>query len=135
MTRKSDAELFTHARAARAKAYAPYSKYKVGAAIEDESGRLHVGCNVENAAHPLGVCAEGSAISAMIVAGGRTIARIAILGGADEAGPCPPCGGCRQKILEFADEKTQVLLLAEDGGIARMTVAEILPKAFKMRAR
>lgn len=72
---------------------------------------------------------------APIVAGGKTIARIAILGGTDEAGPCPPCGGCRQKILEFADEQTRVLLMAEDGGIVSLTVAEILPKAPKMRTR
>jgi len=135
MTRISDAELFDHARAVRERAYAPYSKFKVGAAIEDEKGRLHVGCNVENAAYPLGVCAEGSAISAMIAAGGGTIVRIAIVGGGDLAGPCSPCGGCRQKILEFADERTRVLLIDAAGAIARHALAELLPHAFRLKAR
>ncbi len=130
----SDAELVDHARAVRERAYAPYSRFKVGAAILDERGRIHVGCNVENAAYPLGVCAEASAISAMVSQGAKTIVRIAILGGGAEVEPCTPCGGCRQAISEFAGDETRVLLIDEKGGVASYRVAEILPMAFRLKS-
>ena len=100
--------LFDAARAVRARAHAPYSRFRVGAAVLDETGAVHVGCNVENAAYPEGVCAETAAIAAMVAAGGRRIRAIAVIG----SGPTmtTPCGGCRQRIREFADADTRVHL-------------------------
>ena len=91
---------------ARNNAYAPYSNHPVGAALSTVTGKVFSGCNVENAAYPEGVCAEGSAISAMVLAGERQISEIVIAGPGDHL--CTPCGGCRQKIREFAMEKTLV---------------------------
>ncbi|MBN9061023.1 MAG: cytidine deaminase [Rhizobiales bacterium 65-9] len=92
--------LFDAARAIRERAYAPYSRYKVGAAIRATDGRIFSGCNVENAAYPVGTCAEAAAIAAMIAAGANRIAVIAVIGSTDDV--CTPCGGCRQRIREFA---------------------------------
>ncbi len=115
--------------AVRARAYAPYSRHPVGSAIEDETGRVHAGCNVENAAYPQGVCAEASAISAMIAAGGRRIMAIAISGPGDM--PCTPCGGCRQKIREFAAPDTPVIICDAAGKVlARYTLDDLLPDSF-----
>ncbi len=116
----------------RARAHAPYSRYRVGAAVEDESGRVHVGCNVENAAYPEGLCAEAAAIAAMVAAGGRRIAAIAVAGGRESPEPCTPCGGCRQKIREFADDETRILLLDEDGGTVVRGIEELLPGGFTL---
>lgn len=129
-----EAGLFVAARAVRDRAHAPYSGYHVGAAIVDESGRLHVGCNVENAAYPQGACAEANAIGAMIAGGGRRIARIAIVGGpaGDEPGPCTPCGGCRQRILEFVDTTSEILLLDAQGGTRRFHIQDLLPCSFHL---
>lgn len=131
----NETELVDHARAVRERAYAPYSRFKVGAAILDERGRVHVGCNVENAAYPLGACAEATAIGAMVSQGGKKIVRIAILGGGEDIEPCPPCGGCRQLISEFAGPETRVLLLGADGATASYQMAEILPMAFRLKGR
>lgn len=128
----SDKTLFEHAKVARERAYAPYSQYKVGAAIVDEQGRIHIGCNVENAAYPLGACAETSAIGSMVSQGGAKIIRMAIVGGRDEIEPCTPCGGCRQAIAEFAADETTILLIDERGDIHGYTVAEMLPLAFRL---
>jgi cytidine deaminase len=100
--------LFDAARAVRARAHAPYSRFRVGAALIDETGAMHVGCNVENAAYPEGVCAETAAIAAMVAAGGKRIRAIAVIG----SGPAmtTPCGGCRQRIREFADSDTRIHL-------------------------
>lgn len=120
--------LVAAAQSVRANAYAPYSGFAVGAAVQDENGHIHAGANVENAAYPEGVCAEASAISAMIAAGARRIAAIAVAG----PGPalCTPCGGCRQKIREFAAPDTPILVCGP-GGVARaFTLAELLPEAF-----
>lgn len=94
-------QLWAAARAAHARAYAPYSRFAVGAAIVDEQGAIHAGCNVENAAYPQGWCAEASALSAMVMAGGRHVRGVLVLG----AGGAwiTPCGGCRQKLREFCD--------------------------------
>jgi cytidine deaminase len=120
--------LFEAAKAARARAYAPYSKFAVGAAIRDEQGRIHAGCNVENAAYPVGTCAEAGAISAMIAAGGTRIAAILVM--ADGAEPCTPCGGCRQRIREFAASDTPVHV-ADPGKIrASFTLEQLLPASF-----
>ena len=120
--------LFDAARAVRARAYAPYSRFPVGAALVDEAGRVHAGCNVENAAYPVGTCAEAGAIAAMIAAGGRRIAAVLVLG--DGPAPVTPCGACRQRIREFATSDTPVLV-ADPGGLrARFTVDDLLPASF-----
>lgn len=132
-------ELFARAVEARQRAYARYSHFRVGAAIEDESGAVHVGCNVENAAYPVGVCAEAGAISAMRVAGGQRIRRIAVVGGLAEVGGladgpetvfCAPCGACRQRIAEFSDATTLILLRDGSGNVRRFELSSLLPAAF-----
>lgn len=134
MTEISNVALMEKAEAIRERAYAPYSKFLVGAAILDDQGAVHIGCNVENAAYPLGACAEAGAISAMIAAGGKTIQKIAIAGGpADEStGQCPPCGGCRQKIAEFANDDTRILLKGPDAGITVHEITALLPFGFQL---
>mgnify|MGYP000991022604 CR=1 FL=1 len=127
-----DAELdalFDAARAIRAKAYAPYSRYKVGAAIRADDGRIYAGCNVENAAYPVGTCAEAGAISAMIAGGAKRITAIAVIG--STADICTPCGACRQRIREFADPHATIAMASSDGktGFIR-TVDQILPLSF-----
>jgi cytidine deaminase len=129
----TDEELFEHAARVREHAYAPYSKFKVGAAIIDDVGNIHAGCNVENAAYPLGNCAETSAIAAMIGGGGKAISKIAVVGGGDKLEQCMPCGGCRQAIAEFAQDDTIILLKGEGGSIRQVTVGELLPHAFRLK--
>ncbi|WP_342359806.1 cytidine deaminase [Terrarubrum flagellatum] len=121
--------LFEAARAAREKAYAPYSKYKVGAAILAPDGRVFVGCNVENAAYPVGTCAEAGAIAAMIQGGGARITAIAVIGSGPDI--CTPCGGCRQRIREFAAADAVIAMTNADMGAKLVcTMDEILPHAF-----
>src|SRR6056297_2251485 len=110
------------------KAYAPYSNFKVGAALRSVEGRVHRGCNVENVAYPEGTCAEAGAIAAMIASGDTRIAEIAVI--ADSPSPVPPCGGCRQKLAEFADGDVKVTLATTSGTTLVTTVAELLPCAF-----
>ena len=124
--------LIDAAKQVRLHAHAPYSGYRVGAALLDESGQVHGGCNVENAAFPEGVCAEANAIGSMVAAGGKKIVAIAAVGGKDEIVACTPCGGCRQKILEFADGDTRVLLIGDDGSIGSHTIEELLPASFRL---
>ena len=126
------AALFEAAKAARDKAYAPYSRFLVGAAIRDAAGGVHIGCNVENAAYPEGTCAEAGAIAAMIIAGAREIAEIAVVGGpaAGALALCPPCGGCRQKIREFTKPEARIHLLSADGAVLTLSRAELLPHSF-----
>jgi cytidine deaminase len=113
---------------ARANAHAPYSGFKVGAAVRCPDGSVFAGCNVENVAYPEGTCAEAGAIAAM-VAGGRTaIAEVLVV--ADGERPLTPCGGCRQKLAEFADPDAPVILAGLDGERARTTVGALLPGAF-----
>jgi cytidine deaminase len=120
--------LFAAASAVREHAYAPYSGYRVGAALADESGRVFAGCNVENAAYPVGTCAEAGAIAAMAAGGGRRIAAILVL--ADGPELVTPCGACRQRIREFGRDETPVHL-ADPGGVKRtLTLGELLPFAF-----
>lgn len=116
------------AAAVRERAYAPYSRFKVGAALRATSGAVHVGCNVENVAYPEGTCAEAGAIAAMIAAGDSRIAEVCVI--ADSPEPVPPCGGCRQKIAEFAAQDVKVTLCTTDGKEKVMTVAELLPGLF-----
>ncbi len=124
--------LIAAATAAREQAYATYSGYRVGAALVDEHGNLHTGCNVENAAYPLGSCAEAGAISAMVAAGGNRIIAIAVAGGSDDVGVCTPCGGCRQRISEFADEQTKIYVRADDSGWSEFSIEELLPRSFTL---
>lgn len=116
------------ALSAKEKAYAPYSHFKVGAAIIDENGQIHSGCNVENAAYPLGCCAEQSAVSQMIINGGSIIQHILIVGKSGES--CPPCGACRQIIFEHGNNSTQVHLESQNGAFNRKNIIELLPEAF-----
>jgi cytidine deaminase len=124
----SDADLFAAAEAVRARAYAPYSKFSVGAAILADDGRIYAGCNIENAAYPIGNCAEASAIAAMIAGGGRRITRVYVTGPGST--PVTPCGGCRQRLREFADLDVTVISHGVDGAPLRQTVAELLPHSF-----
>jgi len=128
---KSDsslAALFDAARAAQGNAYAPYSRFNVGAALRTPSGAIFSGCNVENAAYPQGACAEAGAIGAMALAGERRIAEILVIG--DGEGLCTPCGGCRQRIREFADAATPIHVAGPEGVRETFTLGELLPHAF-----
>jgi len=132
MTNNDDA-LIEAAKVVRARAHAPYSHYHVGAAVLDENGRVHSGCNVENAAYPEGICAETSAIAAMVAAGGARIVAIAAVGGRQDLEACTPCGGCRQRISEFADRNTRIILLDDQGQARSYTMEQLLPASFSLR--
>ena len=122
-------DLLTAAMAARVKAHAPYSKFYVGAAMRDEQGRIHGGCNIENAAYPQGWCAETSAIAALVMAGGKRIVEMVVIGNGH--GLCTPCGGCRQKIREFAGGDVKIHCCTEDGELVQsFTLDELLPASF-----
>ena len=110
------------------KAYAPYSNYPVGALIVTENGQTFAGCNVENASYPEGNCAETAAIAAMVMAGHQRIQKIYIISQDDQG--ATPCGGCRQRIREFSDNNTPVILCSPAGVQRRLTLAELLPHAF-----
>ena len=120
--------LFAAATAAQAHAYAPYSHFKVGAAVRTPGGAVFSGCNVENAAYPQGACAEANAIGAMALAGERRIVDILVVG--DGEALCTPCGGCRQRIREFADASTRVHVAGPQGVRATFTLEELLPHSF-----
>ena len=121
--------LFEQACAVRENAHAPYSGFKVGAALRSSSGKTFVGCNVENAAYPEGTCAEAGAIAAMVAAGESRIEEICIVAGTTS--PVSPCGGCRQKISEFSKPDTVVLLANPNGETVRKSAGELLPDSFK----
>ena len=128
MAPEIEQRLLQAALLARDKAYAPYSHFKVGAAVLDERGQIYSGCNVENAAYPEGVCAEAGAISAMVLGGGRKIMAAMVVG--DAAQPVTPCGGCRQKLREFAAADTPVHTATSQGINGRFTLAQLLPASF-----
>jgi cytidine deaminase len=121
-------ELFEAAKAIQAKAYAPYSRFKVGAAIATPTGRVFAGCNVENAAYPVGSCAEAGAVSAMIAAGESRIAQIVVMGEGENL--VTPCGGCRQRIREFAASDTPIHIAGPEGIRKSFTLDELLPFSF-----
>jgi cytidine deaminase len=121
-------ELFAAATAARGNAYAPYSRFAVGAAIRADDGKLYAGANVENAAYPMGQCAEASAIGAMVTGGARRIIELAIVAGGPEL--CTPCGGCRQRIREFAAPDVMIHILGPEGLRRSLTAGELLPLSF-----
>ena len=121
--------LINAAMAARNAAYAPYSRFAVGAALRTAEGAVHAGCNVENAAYPEGTCAEAGAIAAMVLAGGRRIAEVVVAGGG--SAPCTPCGGCRQKLREFGTAATLVHIVDAAGAtLLRTNLGELLPHSF-----
>jgi cytidine deaminase len=123
-----DKALFEAAEAVRARAYAPYSKFQVGAAILADDGKIYAGCNVENAAYPVGNCAEPSAIAAMLAGGGKRIRRVYVTGPGTE--PVTPCGGCRQRIREFADPDVEIISHGVDGSPLVQTLEQLLPHSF-----
>jgi cytidine deaminase len=121
-------DLLDAALKARANAYAPYSRFAVGAALRAEDGRIYAGANAENAAYPEGICAEAAAIGAMVAAGARRITELVVVGG----GPalCTPCGACRQRIREFAAPEALVHVAGPEGLRRSFTLAELLPHSF-----
>ena len=116
------------ALAAHANAHCPYSRYAVGAAIRSRSGSIYTGCNVENAAYPEGICAETAAIGAMVLAGEREIAEVLVVSSGEVPGT--PCGGCRQRLREFADPDVVVHSTTVGGATTTSTVAALLPDSF-----
>jgi len=128
MDRKDVDRMLEAARDAQKKAHAPYSRFHVGAAVLDEQGRVHAGCNVENAAYPLGSCAEANALAAMVLAGGKRAAAIAVVGDGEK--PVTPCGGCRQKIREFAGADTPILAADRTRVLGEYTLGQLLPHSF-----
>ncbi len=127
MATPEDRRLIGLAATARSRAYAPYSGFPVGAALAGASGQVYLGCNVENAAYPAGICAERSALAAAIAAGERSFTRMVVLAGSDR--PVPPCGMCRQVIAELAP-KIPILLANLDGALEETTPEALLPGAF-----
>lgn len=130
-----DSELFERAFAVRQRAYAPYSRFAVGAAIRTEDGQVFAGANVENASFPEGWCAETSAIgqmiSASVDAAGRRIAAVVVVADRVDGGiVCTPCGGCRQRLKEFTTAKTVIECVDPTGKGQRFTIAELLPASF-----
>ena len=124
-------ELRQAAQKVREQAYAPYSGFKVGAALRSASGAVFTGCNVENVAYPEGTCAEAGAIAAMCAAGQREIAELVVI--ADSPEPVTPCGGCRQKLAEFSSADMRVTMAGLNGKSVTMTMAQLLPGAFSQQ--
>ena len=125
-------DLYKMALEAATNAHAPYSDFPVGAAIRTTDGRTYAGCNVENVSYPEGWCAETSAIAHMVMDGGGKIAEVAVLGLKAEL--CTPCGGCRQRLAEFGTAETKVHLCNAEGLVETVTLGDLLPFAFGMRA-
>ena len=132
LTEPQQQALLQAARAAQRKAYAPYSHYPVGAAVLDDQGRIHAGCNVENAAYPEGVCAEASALSAMVLAGSTRARAVLVVGngGKNHSTWTTPCGGCRQKLREFGAPDMSVLCANDQTTGPSYTLAQLLPEGF-----
>jgi cytidine deaminase len=130
-TLQTDTELAATMPALLARAYAPYSKFTVAAAVIDEAGRAHLGVNVENAAYPSGACAEQTAIGAMVTAGGRRIARVLLAAGSNAV--VQPCGACRQRIAEFADEACEIVTVQDGRPTRRTPFWSLLPESFGPR--
>ena len=121
-------QLLEAALAARSRSHSPYSRYAVGAAVLDEEGRIHAGANIENAAYPQGWCAEASALTGMVMAGGKRAVAVLVSGPGPEV--ITPCGGCRQKLREFAQPDLPVLAADPSGIRAQWTLDELLPHSF-----
>ena len=119
-------QLLAAARAVRLRAHAPYSKFRVGAAVLDERGRVHAGCNVENASYGLTVCAERNAVAAAVAAGAKRIRAVAVVA----APVASPCGACRQVLAELGTPTTEVLLAPPAGKAVSHTLGALLPLAY-----
>lgn len=126
-------ELLASARKARRSAYAPYSRFRVGAAVLGGDGRIYSGCNVENASFGLTCCAERNATFAMVAAGERRIREVLVIGDSD--GPLPPCGACRQVLAEFAAPDVRVHMCSARGACRTTTVGELVPFIFRLKRR
>jgi cytidine deaminase len=122
------AALMAAAQAVRQHAHAPYSKFAVGAAVLDEQGRIHAGCNVENVAYPQGWCAEASALAVMVASGGKRVLGVAVC--AESHRPVPPCGGCRQKLLEFANDDCPIAIGDMQGVRVTHRLVDLMPFSF-----
>jgi cytidine deaminase len=136
LSNRSDPDLgplLDAALAVRTHAHAPYSNFAVGAALRDEHGRVHAGCNVENAAYPQGLCAEAVALGQLVASGARRVTAVAVVG--DAPTPVTPCGGCRQKLAEFAAADTPVLAASVAGARLQTTLGALLPHAFDLGPR
>ena len=123
-------DLFDAAKKAMANSYSPYSRFPVGAALRGKSGKVFSGCNIENASYPEGWCAETSAISQMIHSGETAIAEILVL--AEKQAKATPCGGCRQRLSEFAGPDTPVHLCDQAGIVETVTLGQLLPAGFDL---
>jgi len=121
-------DLIDAAIAAMAKAHVPYSKFRVGAAVRGASGAVYAGCNVENASYPEGCCAETSAISALVMGGEGRIVEVAVAGRGEPL--VTPCGGCRQRLREFAEDSVKIHICGPDGLRRTVTLGELLPLSF-----
>lgn len=130
LSKSQQQALLQAARSAQLKAYAPYSKYKVGAAVLDEQGQIHAGCNVENAAYPEGLCAEASALSAMVLAGGTRAHAVLVVGNGGAGNWVTPCGGCRQKLREFGSAEMPIQSANATELGPRYTLSALLPESF-----
>lgn len=124
-------ELLAAARKARRSAYAPYSRFRVGAAVLGGNGRVYAGCNVENASFGLTCCAERNAVFAMVAAGERRVREVLVIGESD--GPLPPCGACRQVLAEFAAPEVRVHMCSARGACRTATVGELVPFIFRLK--
>lgn len=122
--------LVAAARRVRLNAHAPYSRFRVGAAVLDELGRIHVGCNVENASYGLTICAERAAVTAAVASGARAIHGVAVVTGTRPPGA--PCGACRQVLAELAGDDTSIWLAAPTGGARERALGDLLPEAFRI---
>ena len=125
--------LIAEAKKVRAHAHAAYSDFFVGAALQDDNGHIYTGCNVENSAFPQGSCAEANAIGAMVAGGGKKIDVIAVVGGHKQLENCTPCGGCRQRIREFSDDDTRIIVLDGSGEFVEYSIDELLPMSFQLK--
>ena len=121
-------KLFLEAKKVREKAHVPYSQFKVGAAFLTEKNSVIAGCNVENAAYPQSQCAEASAIGNLVTNGYTEIKEVVVIGSGDLL--CSPCGGCRQRLREFASLDTLIHMCNIDGHLKTSTLAELLPDSF-----
>lgn len=128
---KTLTRLFEAAKSVRDRAHAPYSEFSVGVALISDTGAVYTGCNIENASYPEGWCAETSAIAHMVVAGDRKIQDIVVVAGGERL--CTPCGGCRQRIAEFATPSTRIHAAGLDGIEKSFSMADLLPDAFVLR--
>lgn len=129
----ADDALFAAARAAMDRAYAPYSRFPVGAAVKTEAGAVHAGCNIENASYPEGWCAETTALGHFVMAGGGRITDIAVV--AARMPRIVPCGGCRQRLAEFVAADARLHLCDADGVVETVPFTAVFPRGFALEER